>query len=488
MKSPAAILLICAVLLPGQDKKSRDTEDAFFTSLGWLLRHQEKDGSWRADRFQARCGRFKVYPGRCPAGFGITLESLSDGASPLDAAQERQARNLIRTLLTAKDPGPSASKLADLGPGVAPLLKKEGGARAQVVVEEFRRRKAAGISPYLLTALSLHAFWSAGYSRLHLDKHQGIVVREGIIRGFGFLKGALEAAEDLDDALTLCTVALAWVEGYWITGSDRDREPAQKALDLLLSKQGKDGAWGDPMASFFGAATLFLAVDAELKLKDPSALRKCLAWARARVLEADRPGKVVPELAILTLRRKKDPDVSGMQVLRLLALKQDSDPEGAAELLSGLGSESEAERGKAADELAVLGTDAARCIARRWQDAEGPLRGHLEAVAERITKVDVRRHLAEWVGSVRSAEESLPESLEWLAGSIAAMRADTPLGDVWRSWNGVLHTKLIRARRTRKNCETFAGFQPHPLGRIGSVAILASIKLVYYRHPFAYFD
>jgi hypothetical protein len=137
--------------------------------------------------------------------------------------------------------------------------------------------EAGALSPVGTTSLVLLSFVGAGYSHLSKDAYDGISFGDVVRKGFDWLLAAqgpdgVVGAREGDWILNHALAALALSEAFGLTGSDRFKEPAQRALDALCALPCADGGWhradrrarGEPLASAFAVFVLKSAQVANL--------------------------------------------------------------------------------------------------------------------------------------------------------------------------------------------------------------------------------
>ncbi len=227
---------------PIQDPPPK-TESVGAAFLNWIARHQGEDGSWGAGHRACDC-----FPPAKPPEAVERKPAVEKTAKPLIAelasedadARERAHAALVRL---GRDAGPfidDALKTAD----DADLRARLFAARARVY--------ALAVEPHVEhTSLALLAMLAAGYSHLSKDVHEdinfGTVVKSSLkwLLAHQAPDGNIGAApkDGITSGNALAAQALA--EAYGMTASQLLKEPAQKAIDWIASKQRASGAWGD---------------------------------------------------------------------------------------------------------------------------------------------------------------------------------------------------------------------------------------------------
>ena len=139
-----------------------------------------------------------------------------------------------------------------------------------------------------MTGLALLAYLGAGYTHVPADAKHAATVRKGLQfllktqKSDGDLRGESRAVGLYCHAMA----ALALCEAYALTGDQRLRDPAARAVEFLAKSRADDGlSWrykpGDPSGdtSLLGWAILVFKTADEVDLIDPAAMRAgALGW------------------------------------------------------------------------------------------------------------------------------------------------------------------------------------------------------------------
>lgn len=158
-----------------------------------------------------------------------------------------------------------------------------------------------------ITALVLLTFMGSGYSHLSKDDLEGRVVKDVLLKAFQFLErnqqedGTLQSSADpgLDQAI----VALTWSEVYGMTGSQRFKEPATKALEAMHRMQGADGSWGGDEPTAWAGWALMSA-----EINDLPAPAEARERAEQYTRTMPHPAKVLNRIWLTKNRRSVDVD------------------------------------------------------------------------------------------------------------------------------------------------------------------------------------
>lgn len=162
------------------------TEAAVTQALKWLARHQSADGSWSMKGYVRRCGAVKKYGGDC------TPDGLKGDAA-----------------------GGSPQHNFDVG----------------------------------LTSLSMLAFLGAGYTHTSKETYDGINFGDVVRNGLQYLlrvqdgDGCVGSREINHYMYNHTIAALCLSEAYGLTGSNKFKEQAQKAIDFIVASQNPGKGW-----------------------------------------------------------------------------------------------------------------------------------------------------------------------------------------------------------------------------------------------------
>ncbi len=175
------------------------------------------------------------------------------------------------------------------------------GGQAEVVGNHTYTRTSA-------TAIALLSLLGAGYSHLSKDEIDGVVVGARIQKAIEFL----QAAPDADD-MSRCTAALAMVEAYGITGSEKLKESAQEAFARVAKLQGESGSWnGDLLTSLWAAEAVASARISGIEVPPEIAMRSA-PYFREEIL---RHGDAAAAVGVILLTRdKNDPSLDAARKL-----------------------------------------------------------------------------------------------------------------------------------------------------------------------------
>jgi hypothetical protein len=163
---------------------SNVTEEAVKNALKWLARHQSADGSWAMKKYLDQCGRVGKYQGKCdPDGIHASVDVVTHNF--------------------------------DVGN----------------------------------TSLALLAFLGAGHTHTSKETYDGINFGDVVRNGLQYLLRVQDGdgcvgSKDVEQFMYNHTIAaLALSEAYGLTGSNKFKDKAQKAIDYIIASQNPGKAW-----------------------------------------------------------------------------------------------------------------------------------------------------------------------------------------------------------------------------------------------------
>jgi hypothetical protein len=205
-----------------------------------LARHQGEDGLWGRRPSECVCLVDPVWPeaaGEGDPALTIRVKELIDRLSD-DAIGAREAAE--RELFRIGRPAVSQLRRAATG------ADGESAARCRGILDRLGRGLEAADPG--LTGLAVLSFLGAGYSHLSKDTYDGICFGTAVRRGLDALKTrqAEDGSYDPKDPVSNAWAALAMVEAYGLTGSDRWKQSAEIGLasvERAGSKDARQALW-----------------------------------------------------------------------------------------------------------------------------------------------------------------------------------------------------------------------------------------------------
>jgi hypothetical protein len=295
-----------------------------------------------------------------------------------------------------------------------------------------------------VTGLSLLAFLGAGYSHLSKDAPEGICFGDVVGRGLRRLlqqqdvEGFLGPRSGHKEMYNHAIATLALAEAYGLTGSALCKDPAQKAVDYLVSAQNPGRGWrysarpGDNDTSVSG-------------------------WAVMALKSAELSGLTFPRTAF----------------------------DGARAWLDEVTEESYGRAG-----YTHKGTGKVYCPHNTAFDHQEALTSI--AVMSRIfmdKKADARvRSGAELIArEVPSLEPSKIDYYAWYYAALALFQVDGPSGPLWTRWNKGMVDALVTSQNKGATACADGSWEPIDRwgcegGRVYATAINALTLEVYYRY------
>jgi hypothetical protein len=367
------------------------TEAAVQRALDWLARHQSADGSWNMKRHLDRCGAVPGYAGAC-APHGVH--------DAIDASAHNH----------------------DVG----------------------------------LTGLALLAFLGSGHTHLSAERRDGIVVGDVVRNAIQYLirvqdrDGCIGSRDVREHMYDHAIAALALSEAYGLTGSNKFRDAAQRAIDFLIAAQNPGKGWrydfqsGENDTSVTGWAVM------ALKSADLSGLPfdKAAAYDGARAfLDAVTFKTAAPGTGVSTRWE------AGYQ-------------------------------GPIKEIVAIPGVND--------QYADHPAMTAV-AVMCRIF-MDRQRNDPRVAGGARAVADDPPrrdgnaiDYYYWYYGSLALYQYDAPNGALWRAWNEKMTGALLASQNAADGQDRKGSWEPVDRwscvgGRVYATAINALTLEVYYRY------
>ena len=371
--------------LIAQGGGSHETETAVLLGLNWLSRHQNEDGSWSAKGYVERCGQLEKYKGNCkPHGVHASIKDEFD----------------------------------------------EG-----------------------LTGLVLLAFLGAGYTHTSRDTYDGINFGDVVRQGLHYLF----SSQDRDGCVGPRTgdaylynhtiAALALMEAYGISGSNKIKDPAERAFRFLVEAQIDGEGWGNVKGDY-----------------------------------ASNMG--VTSLAIMTAK-----------AAQLSGLKLDfgeiyDGPSAWLNEVSFKGGPKDNRRWMAGYQAPNESQPSIKGV----NDKTDPHPGMTAAAALCRVLIDQNKKDEKVVDAVEVLSEDLPEWKRnaidyhyWHVGSLFLYQFDGPEGPKWRAWNRAMVEALVKNQNRRRRDDKYGSWVPmgpwsNVGGRVYATAINTLTLEVYYRY------
>ena len=274
----AGVLLVLLPLLPG--------DGAVLAGLKWLARHQSEDGSWGDPVEGCACYATPRMPAapKGPSVDGAFVAKLVASLGSDDPEERDRATMALKVI----------------GPGAAPALEKaaasgdfEISSRAAALLVRARLQDPkARVSG---TSLALLAFLGAGYSHLSKETQDGLCFGTCVKRALLWLIKHQDADGFIGAGTEHALAALALSEAYGLTASQILKEPAQRAVNALVSQQRAQGWSADGLGDADTVSTTWAVMalkSAEISgLEFPrTAYDNALAWYNAVTDENHRAG------------------------------------------------------------------------------------------------------------------------------------------------------------------------------------------------------
>ncbi len=288
------------------------------------------------------------------------------------------------------------------------------------------------------TSLSLLSFLGAGYSQLSRDEYSDPLTPGRVLKFGEVVKKALQwliANQDAEgcvgprhklDLYNHAIAALALSEAYGMTASQPLKEPAQKAIDFLVSCQNPGLGWS-PSSKPAGSDTLITA------------------WAALALKSAELSGLASPKSATDGALAWFAHETAGdFQVLP--------------------------QKGTPAHPTLTAAGIASRILLQK--NRQDPAMAGIKAVANDLP--------------LASADKT--DFTYWYFGSLATFQFDGPDGPFYRRWNEPLKLALVPNQKTaRDGCARGswdpAGFEG---GRVGATALNGLTLEIYYRYAYVF--
>ncbi len=209
--------------------------------LKWLLRHQREDGAWSHG----------------PIGCDCAKDQPTGKDAERDPLVEKRIKPLLEALKSddAEVRERAMKDLVSIGQPVESFLREglaseEATARDPLKAALRRVVQARVPGDQETTALALLAILGSGHSHLSAEKYEGRAMGPAVKKAFIWIlkrqkpSGLIgdEAGEGIGLSHALATLALC--EAYACTASNVFKQPCLNALDYLVGRQQKSGAFG----------------------------------------------------------------------------------------------------------------------------------------------------------------------------------------------------------------------------------------------------
>jgi hypothetical protein len=280
---------------------SQEKESLVPLGLRYLARHQAADGSWGQRGTSCDCPSESPRPDPpVDAASRARIEAL---IRELDDDDFRRREEALKGVIAVGEPAvPLLRECASKGPPEAQWRSKTA----------LRRIAAGGTSADVeITAMALVAFLGAGFSHLSKDVYDDLHFGTAVKEGLQWLL-ARQGADGSFEGATLAGqawAALALAEAYGMTASNPLKEPAQRAIDYIVSHPARDAR-----GVFYQGMAIKSAELAELTYPREVHPRSAVAIAACR---ADEPASIFARAAtqilqIFAYRNKRFLDLTGL--------------------------------------------------------------------------------------------------------------------------------------------------------------------------------